>query len=347
MSQNIPARDLIYFDFEKTASIASQLQGGLHKEIQESHSDTGEIGTGINLQFLNLGSKLSDSKSRLVVKSIHHDLLLRVEEALKDEELSVDVNAMFEPKGDAVERLHGILTRKPYVSAEGRCRFLDFERIKTLVNGANDIVEFASMSALDSFIKTEEYRNVEQAIHELEQEIQSLKTKKERNAAKKAVDNAKACSKAMLDSVAASAEHSLLREWQISGITKFIDLILPNRKLLILQPFECYEDFKLICNLKEDCFVDSDLDNLLFAYGSQPNVQLSVFGLATHIPSLESEEETVAERGHREAQSAMQEIEHAFEAAFDGITPIESLGRFAYFPRVTIYPLAVYRTIRA
>ena len=37
MADNISIRDLLYFDFEKAASLLSQLEGGLLEKISESH----------------------------------------------------------------------------------------------------------------------------------------------------------------------------------------------------------------------------------------------------------------------------------------------------------------------
>ncbi len=348
MSRTVPIRDLIYFDFDKTASIASQLEGGLLREFHETQSDSEEFGAGMNLQFVNFGGKTSDSRTKLAVRSLHHDLLTRVVESLKTQELSLDLAKEFASRTHEVDVLHSELESRPYIQAEGVSRFHDFERIKTLVNGVNAVIDFAVDSARDSIKKSEAYQIIARQVEEAEQAILNINNPKQKSAAKKEVKSAKAQLEQIVNVAVANAQSSQIPDWQVSGIECFINLIVPNRKLLVLQPFDENPDFKLICNLKEDCFLDSDLDNLLFAYGSQPNVRLSVFGLATHIPAkgpLPRDDEDREDDGEN-SNDDVQKLERAFESVFDGIKPIENIGRFAYYPRVTVYPLAVYRTIR-
>ena len=347
MSETTPIRDLIYFDFDKAASIASQLEGGLLREIHESQSDSDEIGLGMNLHFFNVGGKTADSRSKLAVRSLHHDLLARVVQSLRTQELSLDLTKEFASKTHDVETLHSELETRPYVQAEGVSRFHDFERIKTLVNGVNAVIDFAAESARDSIKKSEAYQIIARQVDEAEQELKAINNPKQKSAAKRDVKSAKAQLEQIVDVAVANAQSSQLPDWQVKGIDSFINLIVPRRKLLVLQPFNDNPDLKLICNLKEDCFVDSDLDNLLFAYGSQPNVRLSVFGLATHIPAKESlPSDDDPKNAGETSDDAVQQLERAFESVFDGIKPIENFGRFAYYPRVTVYPLAVYRIIR-
>lgn len=347
MSDTMPIRDLIYFDFDKAASIASQLEGGLQREIHETQSDSDEFGAGVNLQFLNVGGKTADSRSKLVVRSIHHDLLTRVVESLESQKLSLDLTKEFASKSHEVNDLHSKLDTRPYIQAEGVCRFHDFERIKTLVNGINAVIDFSAESAKDSIKKSEAYQIIARQVEEAEEKIATINNAKQKSAAKRQFKSAKAELEDIIEDAVANARKSQLPEWQVSGIDNFINLIVPKRKLLVLQPFDDNPELKLICNLKEDCFVDSDLDNLLFAYGSQPNVPLSVFGLATHIPTKQTSPvpEDTSDKS-KKTGDPVQQLERAFETVFDGIKPIENFGRFAYYPRIAVYPLAVYRTIR-
>jgi hypothetical protein len=124
---------------------------------------------------------------------------------------------------------------------------------------------------------------------------------------------------------------------------------MPNRTNLIIYPFGDYPQFHIIANLKRDCFVDTDLENILFAYGYRPNIKLAVFGLITSLPK-EAEDifdpmkefTTVSESGQRENIS----FEKGIRGLFSGFEGIERMVRFSRFPNITVYPIAVYRNIK-
>jgi hypothetical protein len=59
---------------------------------------------------------------------------------------------------------------------------------------------------------------------------------------------------------------------------------MPSRINLRIYPFPNCPSFQVLCNLKSECFLDSDLEHLLYGYGNRPNVPLAVFGLITSIP---------------------------------------------------------------
>ncbi len=249
MSEKLPVHDLIYFDFEKTASIASQLEGGLRKEIQDIQSESGEVSGGLNLQFLNLGGKVGDSKTQLVVKSIHHDLLFRVERALMNERLIVDVNNDFPSAVDDVDILHQALLERPYVRADGICRFHDFERIKNLVNGLNAVIDFVAEAGRENIKKSSAYVQIQQEIAKETSELSLIKDRNKKSEAKRKLKQLEELLEQQIKNAVDQSSGSKLPEWQIQGITKFIDLIVPKRKLLLLQPFEDNPDLTLISNL--------------------------------------------------------------------------------------------------
>lgn len=347
MPEEKTIRDIIYFDFDKAASILSQLEGGLLREFHESLSDSDEVGAGMNLQFLSGGGKTSHSRSKLIVRSLHHDLLTRVVETLKTRNLFLDLTEEYVFKTHEIDALHSELNARPYVQAKGDSRFHDFGRIKTLVHGTNSVIDFFAESARDSIKKSEEYQTLVRSVDEAKQNIETINNRKQKSAAKKQLKSAETALEEFIEDAVANARKSQIPAWQVKGVDSFINLVAPKRKLLVLQPFDDNSHLKLICNLKEDCFVDSDLDNLLFAYGSQPNVQLSVFGLVTDIPEkATSPSEGSPEKSNETTGDLVQQLERTFETLFDGIKPIENFGRFAYYPRITLYPLAVYRIIR-
>ncbi|MYC31758.1 MAG: hypothetical protein F4X64_01095 [Chloroflexi bacterium] len=347
MSQNSAIRDLIYFDFDKTTSIASQLEDGLRKEIQDTYTESTELGGGFDLKILNVGGKESDSREKLVTKSVHHDLLVRVEENLLSKNYAIDVNAEFTSNEDAVSKLHQAIKERPYVRVEGTCRFHDFGRIKSLVNGLNDIVDFLEESARAKIMKSDEYSQAKLAIERGEVGVAAESDRNKKSKGKRAVKRVNDQLEEFVNQAIAATVMSRLPEWQVCGISNMIDLLWPNRNILLLQPFEDNSQLEFISNLKSDCFVDSDPDNLLFAYSSQPDIPLTVFGLATAIPGQDKSAVVNPSSGASTATSdSIKQLETLFEGLFNTIQPIESLGRFSYFPRVTVFPLAVYSTLK-
>ena len=344
MSQKPFLRDLIYFDFDKTASIASQLEGGLIREIQNTHSQFREIEGGIKVPLANIGGNANDSHSKMVTQSIHHDLLARVEDVLFEKKIAVDLNQKFNSDNREIETLHKTLKQKPYVRVEGVCRFHDYQRMKTHIDGINKIVEFMENSARDSIEKS-----IQKQIEEAESQIESIADRNEKTKQKRKVKELK---KRINDEVDKSLQRSgqKIPDWQAEGIKDIIDVLMPSRNNLLIQPFDKPEQFKVISNLKQDCFVDSDSDNVLFHYGSQPNVKLTVFGLVTSIPTISNSEtspDSFAKTNPSQSTGdSIKQFEQPFNEVFDLTTQIEKFGLFAYYPRVTVYPLAVYYTIR-
>lgn len=342
MSDKQPVRDLIYLDFGKVASLASQLDKGLLKEIHDSQSDTSEIEGGINIQVANFGKGTSDSTSQLVIRSIHHDLLTRVEKRLLHEGLAVDLNACFGNQGASVAEIHQMLKAKPYVRVEGTCRFHDYQRMKNYMDGFNKIFEFMEESAKDKIRK--------QLEHTINLELAKLDQITDRNQKKKREKELERRTKNLakeIDSHVADQVSQKLPEWQVEGIKDIIDLLMPSRNNLLMRPFDELAEFIVMSNLKSEFLVDADLDHVLFAYGSQPQMPLTVFGLVTSVAndqSLSNWASHAAIQGN--SISEVREFEQAFHAGFDATSQIEKFGLFAYYPRVTVYPLAVYNSIR-
>jgi hypothetical protein len=116
----------------------------------------------------------------------------------------------------------------------------------------------------------------------------------------------------------------------------------------------------LIANLKRNCFVDEDLEHLLYGYSAQPNLQLTVFGLVTSLPPPEderrfniygSETDTAVAVAKADADKSegerVESFERAFSAMFPAIQGMEKFTSFHHYPRVILHPIAVYRDIVA
>lgn len=89
-------RDLVYFDFDKAASLFSQLEQGLLREVQssvEAAKDERNVRKyDLKLFKPEFGGIASEKTSRLESRVLHHDLLARVEDALFEHGMAVDIN---------------------------------------------------------------------------------------------------------------------------------------------------------------------------------------------------------------------------------------------------------------
>jgi hypothetical protein len=118
---------------------------------------------------------------------------------------------------------------------------------------------------------------------------------------------------------------------------------MPERINFRVYPFESVPEFQVIANLKRDCFVDGNLENILFAYGIRPNVKLTIIGLITSIPSRNGTEFNPIIQGGTDKGN--QDMGKAFQQLFSSMQGVENLVRFSQYPNITIFPLAVYHSI--
>jgi hypothetical protein len=159
-----------------------------------------------------------------------------------------------------------------------------------------------------------------------------------------------------------------LEPWFIEGLQRWIRVFLPGRITVRVYPFENLPSFQVFGNLKRESFVDADLGNLLFAYGTRPNLKLTMVGLLTSVPPKEeasfdplaefseprssvqgqagpSDDVPDVEAEDPSAEDDSTAYEAAFRGVFAGMEGMESLARFSRFPNVTVYPIALYRRV--
>lgn len=289
MPEEKTIRDLIYLELDKTASLFSQLRGGIPKEIQETFVQGAEGGAGLTAHFLNLGIKRNESESTTEVIHMHHDMLVAVENALAREGRLVDLNASVESQKQTAEHVHSAIKSTPYVRIEGQSEFRDFEMVKRLM----------------------------EAVAGGQSKNSAGKKGKGRSSANR--------SSPMTES-------------------ELIDQFVPNRIHFAVQPFPRFIAFS---NLKAECILDRDTDNVLFHYGTKPNVELTVFGVVSSVPARESSETSLFSYAQStDSDPLSKQFAEAFSQIFQVIKPLEKIENFATFPNITVYPIAIYRTIR-
>jgi hypothetical protein len=138
-----------------------------------------------------------------------------------------------------------------------------------------------------------------------------------------------------------------VEEWLLNGIIYFIDTFISNKINLRIYPFNEFPHLQILSNLKREFFVDTDIENILFAYSSRPNIKLEVFGLITSMPSLDQERFDLDKEYSFFGERITDEVsfEKGFRAIFDSMESFEKFVRFSRYPNITVYPIAIYRRI--
>ncbi len=346
MPKNNAIRDLIYFDFDKAASIVSQIEGGMIKEYHDEEGSSRDIGGGLDVRLAKIGGSATDTTSKLVVKSVHHDLLVRVEEALFEKRVALDINSILSTEIDEIDDLREMITESPYIRAEGFCCFNDYERMKRFINGVEMLANFQIGSAFHSTGKVDEYYALQEAIDQQVRQLAASTDQNKQRSARIKLVKLKEKKKSLESELSHSRIDENLPSWMANSLNEFIDLFMPRRNTFILQPDGRFEDFKVISNLKRECIVDTDWEHVVFAYGSKPNVKLTVFGLVTSIPEYsQSNANHFVSDSAQPINNGIRQLTHAFTSAFDGIQPFEQIGQITWYPSVTVYPIAVYHSV--
>ena len=345
---NNQVRDLIYFDFDKAASIWSQFEGGLLERTSISEDETGSTKSGLKAGIpkifeASLGAEIGDKQSRLETRILHHDLLNKLENILKEAELIIDLDQTIERNEEAAEKIRETIGNIPYIKSSGQSVIEDFNRILIISQSFNDLVGFINKSIIQNFEKSESFIKLKEDIQNRKQEI-SKKTGKNKVIEKEKLKQIERS----IEEEKEKQEIESVGEWILDGVKLWINTFLPNRLNFRIYPFTNCPSFQLICNLKRECFVDQDLEHLLYGYGNKPNVPLAVFGLVTSLPP-ESGEVFNPLREFENVEDASDKIifERAFRGMFQGLEGMEEMVKFSRYPNITLQPIAVYREFKS
>lgn len=282
----------------------------------------------------------SDRTLRAETRVLHHDVLARLEDDFHSRGLLLDLRDVDQPT-DA-DSARALLLGRSYVRAEGLAIIEDYARLKKTLLHFNELLEVIRRSALSSLEQTEGYKTLQTQMAALSEQLKMAKAvdrtrlKGELETVRRAVEGLKKMAVQLEDTP----------EWIVKGISLWIDQFMDDYVTLRLYPYYAMPDFMLIGKLKRTSFSDEDLENLLFAYGTRPNVELTVFGLVTSAPEREEaadDPRTLLMPGEPTDQ---QKFERAFLGAFAGMRGLEQFARISnHYPNVTVYPLAIYREI--
>ncbi len=341
---NQKIREVLYFDFEKAVSIWSQVQWGLLKEVsfksENDKNDSSEFGLGIpKIASMNIG--VSDNEKRTIIetKILHHDLLNRIESELSENNLLVNINTKIQEQEKDAEKIREGIGEIPYIKACGWSVFEDYQKFLGISIKFNEIAEFIYHCSINNLEKSPEYQDIQKKIVSKNADLKKAKDNQQKLAIKseiKSIENS-------LSLIKNTVPKNFVEDWILKGLDNWITTFMPKRMNFRVYPFESCPSFQLICNLKRNCFIDQDLEHLLYAYSDLPNIKLSVLGLITSIPSKdESNFDPLQEFQNNEKTKAMN-IEEAYRNVFNAMREFENLVRYSRYPNITIYPIAIYR----
>lgn len=340
-------KDLIYFDVEKSASLLSQLEEGLVKDIQTTINSS-----DLNKNLRTYDAKLfkgefggiSEEKSTLLENRILHDyLLVKIEKYLTDNKYLVNVNSLMKQLSYNSESLWEKIPTDRYILVEGWVKFEDYARLHHIADNFGGVVDLINKSVRYGFETSDGFMNIKS---DIEDRRKKLKEIKDRNQRINEENNIREIEKKLEIQLAQVSSIQNVPDWIISGIKDWIRVFCAKRIDLRMILDDQFKKMQFIASLKRECFVDTDLENILHAYGTRPNVKLTVLGIVTSKPELIAKDLFSFENESEDKDSDRQ-FEDAFRSIFSSMEGIEDLIRFARFPNVQIIPLAIYRKLGA
>jgi hypothetical protein len=341
-------KDFIYFDLDKAMSLLSQLDGKVITDIQEQ-VDNEKDERNIRQYDLKLfkpefGGVETSKNSLLTTGVAHHSIFNLLETKLNEFGLLTKITADTD-LGDDKDELFNLLQDKYYVIAEGYVNFEDFKKIEFILNNFNDISKFISQCAFSGVEESDEYKSALTSYQEQRDTAEKIKDKNQRRYQLKQISSAEEeFRKKLVD----SAGVETMDDWLVEGINLFINTFLKDKNMIRVFPFEERPENHFIANLKSECYIDDNIENIINAYGTKPNVKLTIFGLITSLPSSNGLSFNALDEYTNLTDDMSQKIvlEKAFREIFTGMEEVEKYVKFARYPNVTLYPIAVYRDIK-
>lgn len=104
-----------------------------------------------------------------------------------------------------------------------------------------------------------------------------------------------------------------------------------------------------MANLKDEHLVNGSFENVIYTYGSKPNIKLSVFGVITSCPERKDKRVDLNDE-YLEYQEDELADEARFDKAFRNVfSSFENFEKFFFvpsYPKIAVSPIAIYREIK-
>lgn len=332
-------KDLIYFDYDKAKSINSQINGGIISEITRAIEKEENINSEVGVDIKIFKSKIAGGEKEKSLKTekieLYHELLNEVENILVKKKILTDLNFKYNELNSDSERFIQNLPNLTYIKATGYCSFEDNERFKRIMLNFNDIQRLIHTSILDN---DPEIKKLKTEINDLKKQIKKSNNQKDLS---KLIAIDKTIDKMMEEKIGTI----LLDETFIERIEIFLNTFTPNRLNFRLAPIDNLNDFQILSNLKNQYLVNGDFENIIYTYGSKPNIKLTVFGIITSCPSII--DNRIDMNKDYEGKPLPDEVifEKAFRKVFDSFENFEKFFFVPSYPKIAISPIAIYREI--
>lgn len=332
-------KDLIYFDYDKAKSVHSQLSGGLLQEItraiENEEGGDGEFGIDVKIFKAKVGVNEKEKTIKTERLEIYPELLENVEKKLSSNNILKDMNLEF--TNMSFNDFLSLVPNYTYVKASGWCTFEDYERFKIVLENFNEIQRLVYGSVLEN--------NPE--IISLKKQIDDKKKSLKRAHNQKELNDLKTVEKKFDQIMQEQSEANLLDETLVERLKLFLTTLNPNRLNFRLIPFDDFPEFQLVANLKNQFLVNGTFENIIYTYGSRPNVKLTIFGLITNCPQPTDSRTNPSDEFKYVNESELT-VEKVYDKIFRGVfSSMEGLEKFfdVYYPKVSISPIGIYREI--
>lgn len=283
-------------------------------------------------------------KKMVETRVMHHDLFNEVEQLLFENKLAIDINEEFSADQIPSQRSDEVFRDAYYIRCNGWCLIEDYDRMKFIAKSHNKIIQFIQNSALSNIKDSPKYIQMKDKLDEMNRDAKNEKDRNKRFKIQTQI-------KALKDQLEKMTQPSLdgVDQWIIDGFESWVDTFMQDARYFYTYPFGDDNPFHVKANLKKDCFLDSDLRAVDYAFTSRPNVRLSLFGLVTSVPQKEKYPfDPMKEFKQHEALEENNDpvgFESAMRGLFRGFDGLDGFSKFNRYPNLNIYPIAVFREI--
>lgn len=338
-------KDLIYFDYDKAKSLNSQLNGGIVNELTRAIEEENETGSqfGIDIKVIkgHFGEKEKGKTFKTEKIELYHELLNDIEKSLFEKKILTDINNAFEYENSSFNDFMKKVPNFTYVKSTGWSAFEDFDRFKRIMNNFNEIQRliFASVLQTNSNLSL-----LKEQIIDLKKEIKlSPKSNKSQEFKK-----LQAIEKNFDKIIEKEVGTIFLDQIFIERLESFLNTFSPKRLNFRLAPFDLYNNFQILANLKSEYLVNGDFENVIFTYGSRPNIKLSIMGIVTSCPMKQDSRVNLNDEfiGFEEDELQNEErFEKALRSVFSSFEAFEKFFFVPSFPKISVSPIAIYREV--
>jgi hypothetical protein len=180
------------------------------------------------------------------------------------------------------------------------------------------------------------------------QEINELKRGLKKANNHKELARLKAIEKQFDKTIQENTEANLLDETFVERVKTFLDTFTPNRLNFRLAPFDSFPEFQILSNLKSEYLVNGNFDNVIYTYGSRPNIKLTVFGIITSCPSevderVDLNDEFLAYEDDELSEAA--NFDKIFRNVFSSFEAFEKFFFVPSYPKIAVSPIGIYREV--